>query len=886
MPYATPEHQTWVARFTNGTVAPAPGDDGLQAEFLRVAREEEERKLKATYLAEVRDRVAKKKADLRTAFVFEVKVEGKRISSLGKDGDQTQTFDYREIGKRVDEAVSMSQMKLMIEAQDFLTATEAYLRQPRRLVPGLEDKPLFADAEVTAEVFTPLVREQIIPETFVHDRVSEVQGMLDETNKIYLEQLEQYKEEPSSEVAEMLKTGSAAVSQLTQAVVTLELPEAAEHINNFIALGQAVLNTGVDSVEAVRQQSVAGTASVLSSIGGIVSTAVGGGVIGKALQIGFKGAGSAVSIASHLTSEPPDTDAFFADLVGVVDIGFSTAATAVGKGTAQRRIQEVAPCVKLMLSTLLSAKKKNLLEQIRKGEWQQVASFVANASAKAVSTALSIASTEDQVDPTAKLKEVDDRLEKAEDGEDKEKLKQEKEKLEKELEEMAEKMEVAKEGLDEAAERFAGLAESKEAAEEQLAKLEEAAKAQQERELEAEGDALEQRLQKEQEEHRASLEALGKVQPDDNDMKSIAHLIEKMQRDRAIMQTALGLAGASVSVLSAFFAPLAGTVTLVQFVGNLQAAAERAMAMRKWMAAQGDAVAAVSPYQTTVANFVKNQAEQFSHLAIKAALNLVKAATQFAAAGGIFTAHVAKVAESAVGLAETAEELIYKIYQKKQVEKAWDLTREALSDPQNRRLGLMARGLNPTLAKYTIAWGAVVKRDTIAVTAMARIGLDRETLARRDSGVAQVKQFLDALYVDDQTVMGEFVGKDWAQGKPPAPALTVRAWLATVTCASDNGKVSASDHAAIVRAMKQVQADLDEYAQAKKAKTLSLDMIDRHVLAVTRLQSALETYDPKLIDGKPATEMKRLSEGYTRLLDAQRVPLMQAAIELDATVTA
>jgi hypothetical protein len=157
---------------------------------------------------------------------------------------------------------------------------------------------------------------------------------------------------------------------------------------------------------------------------------------------------------------------------------------------------------------------------------------------------------------------------------------------------------------------------------------------------------------------------------------------------------------------------------------------------------------------------VKNQAEQFSHYAIKAALNLVKAATQFAAAGGL-TAHVAKVAEAVVKLTETAEELIYKVYQAKQLERAWALTREALSDPQNRRLGLMARGLNPTLAKYTIAWGAVVKRDSIAVSAMARIGLDRETLARRDASVGEVKRFLDTLYKDDQTVLGEFSDQEW-----------------------------------------------------------------------------------------------------------------------------
>jgi hypothetical protein len=111
----------------------------------------------------------------------------------------------------------------------------------------------------------------------------------------------------------------------------------------------------------------------------------------------------------------------------------------------------------------------------------------------------------------------------------------------------------------------------------------------------AESERVLKRLEDEQQAHLASLAALGKVQPDENDLKSIAALIAKMEKDRAIMTTALSLASAGTAVLAEFFAPMAGTVTLVQFVGNLQAAAERAMAMRTWMEARGDALAAVSP---------------------------------------------------------------------------------------------------------------------------------------------------------------------------------------------------------------------------------------------------------------------------------------------------
>jgi hypothetical protein len=296
------------------------------------------------------------------------------------------------------------------------------------------------------------------------------------------------------------------------------------------------------------------------------------------------------------------------------------------------------------------------------------------------------------------------------------------------------------------------------------------------------------------------------------------------------------------------------------------------------MDSRGDALAAVSPYQTTIANFVKNQAEQFSHYAIKAALNLVKAATQFAAAGGL-TAHVAKVAEATVKLTETAEELIYKFYQAKQLERAWALTREALSDPQNRRLGLMARGLNPTLAKYTIAWGSVVKRDSIAVSAMARIGLDRETLARRDASVGEVKRFLDSLYKDDQTVLGEFSDTEWPEGKPPQPALQARVWATTVAVAKRNGKVDRSEHDVIVQLLKRIEQHEQAYGAAK-GKGLSQEMLEEYLVSVTMLSSAFASYDPRTQSSAEAPVMKQLTMGFAQLADSKRVELMQAQVEL------
>lgn len=880
MAYDKPEHQTWVARFTGGKVPPPKGASSeLMQEFEIAGKEEEERKLKLSYLNTVRERVQAKKDELRQAYVFEIQVEGKKLSTVGQGGDQTLTIDHREAGKRLDQAVMVTQLNLMAQGEMFLKEQRKYLQTPKRLVPGREGEPLFTNQEIATEVFTPLVREQILPETFIRDEVSEVQQMLDESNKFYLKQLEKFKDDGKSDLGKTLKTAVTAASDFAQGMISVELSEKhAEVANKFVALGAALFSTGVDTVEAVREQSVPGAQLVLNGVGGIVSSLM-GGTVGKALQAGFKGAGSAVAMAGHLGTEPPNVDAFLADLVSMLGTGFA-AAGLVAEGKTKANLADAAPFVTLLLTKALAAKKADLIEQIRNGEWQKVASFAASTAATITKTAFATVNSDEAGAPKAELAKVNKALDKEDlDEEAKKELNKRKEELAEKLEDLAKRTEASGEGLGEGATLFGEGAELSEKAKGELEKLEKAAKAKGQEVALAAGQTVLERLQREQEAHRVSLASLGKVQPDENDLKSIAALIAKIEGDRAIMETAKGLASAGTGVLAEFFAPMAGTVTLMQFIGNLQSAAERAMSMRTWQESQGDALAAVSPYQTTIANFVKNQKEQFAHYTIKAALDLVKAATQFAAAGGL-TAHVAKVAEVSVKLAASAEELIYQHYQARQLAQAWELTREALSDPKNRRLGLMARALNPTIAKYTIAWGAVVKGDTIAVSAMSSIGLDRESLARRDSSVGEVKRFLDTLYTDDQTVLGEFSDTEWPKGKPPQPALQARTWVATVAVARENGKVARSEHDVIVQLLKRVEEHERSYASAK-GKARTPELVDGYLVSITLLSSAFESYDPRTDNTAPALVMKQLSMGFAHLADSKRVELVQTRVEIE-----
>ena len=95
----------------------------------------------------------------------------------------------------------------------------------------------------------------------------------------------------------------------------------------------------------------------------------------------------------------------------------------------------------------------------------------------------------------------------------------------------------------------------------------------------------------------------------------------------------------------------------------------------------------------------------------------------------------------AAGVAASAEDTVFKFYKQRTLHRAWEKTKKSLENPQNRKLALIAREMNPTLAKYTIAYGALIEGNATAMTALNRIGLDRETLARaNDKGE---REFLD-----------------------------------------------------------------------------------------------------------------------------------------------
>ena len=146
---------------------------------------------------------------------------------------------------------------------------------------------------------------------------------------------------------------------------------------------------------------------------------------------------------------------------------------------------------------------------------------------------------------------------------------------------------------------------------------------------------------------------------------------------------------------------------------------------------------------------------------------------------------VGKIISASADMAMAVEDALYIVYNRVRLESAWALTKKALDNPHYRRLNLAVRALNPTLAKYSIAYGAIEVKDPIAISAMNKIGLSNETLEQPDAKVNQVVAFLEALYDEDIEVKRQYTrDTGWVSNAPTIEDYALRTYLTIRALAS------------------------------------------------------------------------------------------------------
>jgi hypothetical protein len=293
--------------------------------------------------------------------------------------------------------------------------------------------------------------------------------------------------------------------------------------------------------------------------------------------------------------------------------------------------------------------------------------------------------------------------------------------------------------------------------------------------LEVNAGALAKKFEELQNEKKIQMREQTNIFLNAADASSIDKLIAKIEKDRKVFDTAMKISKGGIDIAAKLFAPYGMYSLALEFMQSCEESLIRVTEIRKWLAAQESFAKAQSPLVSSAYNQVKNLGAQITKHAVDAtlkAVQLVGNVMQFAV--GTPIAAIGKAVEGAAKVAAIGVDASFSVYNTVQLERGWAATEAAFRDPKNRRLALQARAKNPTLAKYSIAWGALEKKDPLARSLMKKIGLTEASLERTDTDVHKVVKYLETLYNEDSKLYRECASA--FDGIPASPELTPESW--------------------------------------------------------------------------------------------------------------
>jgi hypothetical protein len=330
--------------------------------------------------------------------------------------------------------------------------------------------------------------------------------------------------------------------------------------------------------------------------------------------------------------------------------------------------------------------------------------------------------------------------------------------------------------------------------------------------------------------------------------------IADMKKDQAYFTMAVNLGGMGFDVASNFLAPLAMGGALLRMSQFIFKAVKRWVDFSNFCDSKKAMINSASAYSAPIRRFRDDARSQGIHYSVNAACEgakIVAAALQCTPAviGGIIAAQAASGVEA-------LEAVIYELDKRVKLELAWRAYKKALNNPENRRLGLIAMRKNPTLAKYAMAWGAVVRKDPLVDDFISHCGINSDTL-RGNANIDKVVEYLEARMPDDIQVVGRRPGTtvEWA---PTQVTLTADSWIDAKTRGETTGNVAAIDTSAIESALvkyEEADAKLTTAQNKTSPKAKSIEAKKKAAFQSLRMfRKALASYKPK------NTKSKRLDQ--------------------------
>jgi hypothetical protein len=253
-----------------------------------------------------------------------------------------------------------------------------------------------------------------------------------------------------------------------------------------------------------------------------------------------------------------------------------------------------------------------------------------------------------------------------------------------------------------------------------------------------------------------------------------------------------------------------------------------------------------------------NARKQFAHYTFNAAMEGLKACAAVLQVG-VVTAPLAAGLSISASMAETAEGMLFEAKKRWDLEAAWKTYKNALEYPDNRKAGLVAIKKNPTLAKYAVAWGALIKKDPLVGDFMRSCGLNKDTLKDPDANLDLVVSYLEKRMPDDNTV----VGRDYTSaGKVE---LSVSVWIKEKTLAENKLGMKPFDSKTLEFQLTQWET---EYPPLKDAKVRDPEAVKKCKVILQALYPALQNHKAFDKDGKPVLPFVEVKSRFQRRIKA------------------
>jgi hypothetical protein len=749
--------ENWLLTFPGVNVAggtgktDAPAGDKKQLDDTAFMNDMAQRE---SFLEQVRVELQKIERDLKGAFEFKIKTrEGETLPALAESGTSLDEADRTEWEGQIPE----ENRKKIEAARASIEKISAIMLEQKSAETG---ELLFTRDEVAEAIWTPLVRKRIIPETVVPTDYSQVAAMVERTNELYNQRVEQLKETgkltPPTSLGKVGTVLAKGVIDIVTAGAKGAGPDGAKELDKETV-------TRIGDITKVASATVDAVDGIIDLPSGASARKVGTTVAKGVIKVVAAGAGAAGP--DRLVEMDKET----ATLIGNICTVASTTVAGVDKIIDQvgdGKWQEVISTSLSLVSDLVGSKLAGAL--IGEKYSKETTSMIVKCVQKSC-TALDL--TNDFVAAANNNgKGFGDALRKAlgfalstgigcayGDA------------LGKVIAEKCPKCKLNSDKEFEGDDYLDSIAEWVVECINSTVKLIDSSGAK------VNESALAEKFSQDQMKDEIRLREETNFFLSAADASSIEKLIAKIEKDRAVFDTAMKIAAGGIDLAAKLFAPLAMASLGLEFIKSCKEALNRFIEIKKWLGAQESLAKAQSPLVSSAYNQVKNlgaQLAKHSTDAVIKAVQLVGNAMQLAAGTPVAAAGV--IVESSAKAAAAAANTGFKLYTMAELERGWKATSAALLDPENRRLALKARADNPSLAKYSIAWGALEKGDPFARSLMGKIGLTEASLENRDTDVHKVVKYLETLYNEDSKLYRECAAV--IDGIPVSPELTPESW--------------------------------------------------------------------------------------------------------------